>query len=289
MTRRAGHATVALWLGSVTAIAVVRAIDPARVSVRALACSPEAMAAGRVWTLATSGFLIAGPPVPVLMTGIVALAVVRLAGPGTWWLSAVGGRFGTTFLAYAGIAAVYATDRASAKASCMRPTTGCRRSGRPPRERCWCAPSRRRAPTGRLAACTVALLGRLSYTPRCDTRQLADVEHLLAFVLGLPTAAVRVSVKRAGNRGGVPLPARPQRARPRAAHAGPRHSLRRRGQRGLGAPARSCRCGCASSSRLRTRRTCSSPTRSRCPLGWRPWGSRGLWRAGRSEHWAWRY
>ncbi len=64
MTRRAGHATVALWLGCVTAIAVVRAVDPARVSVHALACSPTAMAAGRVWTLVTSGFIIADRPSP---------------------------------------------------------------------------------------------------------------------------------------------------------------------------------------------------------------------------------
>ena len=35
----------------------------------------------------------------------------RLAGPGTWWLSAVAGHVGATFIAYAGIVAVYVTDR----------------------------------------------------------------------------------------------------------------------------------------------------------------------------------
>ena len=191
MTRRAGHATVALWLGCVTAIAVVRAIDPARVSVRALACSPEAMAAGRVWTLATSGFLIAGPPVPqLLMTGIVTLAVVRLAGPGTWWLSAVGGHFGATFVAYAGIAAVYATDRASAEGVVHAPDYGI--------SAVWAATTgtllvllhRGGAHPRVTAACTVALLGAFVALVGVDG-ELADVEHLLAFVLGLATAAVR--------------------------------------------------------------------------------------------------
>ena len=191
MTRRAGEATVALWLACVTVIAIVREIDPARVSVHALACSPAAMVAGRAWTLVTSGFIIDGPPVPqLLMTGIVALAVVRLAGPGTWWLSAVAGHFGSTFVAYAGIAAVYATDRATAEGVVHAPDFGI--------SAVWAATTgtvlvllhRGGAHPRVTAACTVTLLGAFVALVGVDG-ELADVEHLLAFVLGLATATIR--------------------------------------------------------------------------------------------------
>jgi hypothetical protein len=86
ITLRAG--TVAAWLVAVTVIAVLRAVHAEDMSVHALACSPDAIVTGRLWTLVTSGLIVAGPPVPqLIMTAIVAVAVVRLAGPGVWWLS----------------------------------------------------------------------------------------------------------------------------------------------------------------------------------------------------------
>lgn len=189
MTRRAGEATVAAWLACVSAVAVLRAVDPSRVSVHALACSPAALTAGRVWTLATSGLIIDGPPVPqLLMTGVVALAVVRLAGPGTWWLSAIAGHLGATFVAYAGIAAVYATDRASAQGVVHAPDYGI--------SAVWAATTgtllvllhRGGAHPRVTAACTVGLLGAFVALVGLDG-ELADVEHLLAFLVGLGTAA----------------------------------------------------------------------------------------------------
>src|SRR6476646_5652905 len=93
-------ATVAAWLVPVSVIAVLRAVHAEDVCVHALACSPDAIVTGRLWTLVTSGLIVAGPPVPqLIMTGIVAIAVVRLAGPGPWWLSATAGHFGATFIA----------------------------------------------------------------------------------------------------------------------------------------------------------------------------------------------
>jgi hypothetical protein len=80
-----------------------RAVKPEAISVHEPACSPEAITAGRLWTLATSGFIVAGPPIPqLIMTALVAIAIVRLAGPGIWWLSAIAGQVGATFLAYGG-------------------------------------------------------------------------------------------------------------------------------------------------------------------------------------------
>jgi hypothetical protein len=191
MSRRSADATVALWLVCVAAIAVVRAVDPGQASVHALACSPEAMAAGRLWTLVTSGFIIAGPPVPqLLMTGIVAAVVVRLAGAGTWWLSAVAGHFGATFVAYAGIAAVYLVDRPTAEGVVHAPDYGI--------SAVWAATTgtllvllHRAGVHPRLTAvCTVALLGAFVALVGIDG-ELADVEHLLAFLFGLAVVTVR--------------------------------------------------------------------------------------------------
>jgi hypothetical protein len=185
------RATVAFSLAIVTGIAIVRAADHGVVSVHALACSPAALAAGRAWTLVTSGFIVAGPAAPqILMTAIVALGVVRLAGAGAWWRSAIAGHLGSTFVAYAGIAVVYAADRASAEGVVHAPdygisavwaaTTGTllvllHRNGAHPRVTAAC--------TALLGAAFVALVG--------VDGELADVEHLLAFAAGLGVVAVR--------------------------------------------------------------------------------------------------
>jgi hypothetical protein len=191
MSRRAGDATVALWLACVAAIAIVRTVDPSQVSVHALACSPGAMAAGRLWTLVTSGVIIAGPPVPqLLMTGIVAVVVVRLAGARTWWLSAVAGHFGATFVAYAGIAAVYIVDRPTAEGVVHAPDYGI--------SAVWAATTgtllvllHRAGVHPRLTAvCTVALLGAFVALVGIDG-ELADIEHLVAFLFGLAVVTVR--------------------------------------------------------------------------------------------------
>lgn len=186
-----GAATVGVWLVAVAAIALVRAVDSSAVSVHALACSPEAMAAGRAWTLVTSGFVIAGPPVPQLvMTGIVAVLVVRLAGAGTWWRSAVAGHFGATFVAYAGIAAVYLVDRSTAEGVVHAPDYGI--------SAVWAATTgtlllllhRAGAHPRLTAVCTFSLLGAFIALVGIDG-ELADVEHLLAFAFGLAVVSVR--------------------------------------------------------------------------------------------------
>jgi hypothetical protein len=184
-------ATVALWLAGVAGIAIVRAADPGSVSVSELACSPAALVAGKVWTLVTSAFIIAGPPVPqLLMTGLVALAVVRLAGSRLWWMSAIGGHFGATFAAYAGIAIVHQADLAAAQGVIHAPDYGI--------SAIWAATTgtllvvlhRVGAHPRVTAACTVGLLGAFVALVGVDG-ELADVEHLLAVVIGLGAASVR--------------------------------------------------------------------------------------------------
>jgi uncharacterized membrane protein len=147
------------------------------------------MAAGRLWTLVTSGFIIAGPPLPQLvMTGAVAVAVVRLAGGRLWWTSAIAGHVGATFIAYAGVAILYGADRSVTEGVVHAPDYGI--------SAVWAATigtllvvlHRRGAHPRITAACTVGLLGAFLALVGVDG-ELADVEHLLAFVIGLAVAA----------------------------------------------------------------------------------------------------
>jgi hypothetical protein len=175
----------------VAAFAIVRSGDPGAFSVGELSSSPAALAGGRLWTIATSAFIIDGPPVPqLLLTGLVAVAIVRLAGARTFALSAVAGHVGSTIVAYAGIAAVAITAPATADGVVHAPDYGIsavcaagigtllvlvHRGGAHPRV---------------TAACGVALLATFVALLGLDG-ELADVEHLLAFLIGAGVAAVR--------------------------------------------------------------------------------------------------
>jgi hypothetical protein len=184
-------ALIALWLACVAAIAIVRSGDPNAFAVHDLASSPAAVAAGRLWTLVTSAFIIDGPSVPqIVMTALVAAAVVRLGGAGTFALSAVAGHIGATLLAYLGIAAVSIVDPATAHGVVHAPDYGIsavwaasigtllvlvHRSGAHPRV---------------TAAIGVVLLVTFLALVEIDG-ELADVEHLLAFLIGVGVATIR--------------------------------------------------------------------------------------------------
>jgi hypothetical protein len=184
-------ALAALWLACVAAIAIVRSRDPNAFAVHDLASSPAALTAGRLWTLVTSAFIVDGPSVPqIVMTALVAGAVVRLGGAALFGRSAVAGHVGATLLAYLGIAAVSITDSATAHAVVHAPDYGIsavwaasvgallvllHRSGAHPRV---------------TAAFGVVLLATFLALVDIDG-ELADVEHLLAFLIGVGVAAVR--------------------------------------------------------------------------------------------------
>jgi hypothetical protein len=188
---RPAAALAALWLGCVAAIAIVRSGDPRAFTVHDLASSPAALAAGRLWTLATSAFIIDGPSVPqILMAALVAAAVVRLGGAALFGLTAVAGHLGATLLAYLGIAAVSIADPATAHGVVHAPDYGISavlaasvgtllvlvdRGGAHPRV---------------TAAVGVLLLATFLALVGLDG-ELADVEHLLAFLIGAAVAAIR--------------------------------------------------------------------------------------------------
>jgi hypothetical protein len=188
---RSLSALVALWLASVSAIAIVRSGDPRAFTVHDLASSPGALAAGRLWTLVTSAFIIDGPSVPqILMTALVAGGVVRLGGPALFALSAVAGHVGATLLAYLGIAAVSITDPATTNGVVHAPDYGI--------SAVWAASvgtllvlvHREGAHPRVTTAFGVVLLATFLALVGLDG-ELAQVEHLLAFLIGVGVAAIR--------------------------------------------------------------------------------------------------
>src|SRR5205085_12341652 len=104
-----------------------------------------------------------------------------------WWLAAIAGHLGATFIAYAGIALVYLADRGTAEGVVHAPDYGI--------SAVWAATTgmllvhlhRGGAHPRVTAACTAGLLGAFVARAGVDG-ELADVEHLLAFVIGLGAA-----------------------------------------------------------------------------------------------------
>jgi hypothetical protein len=77
-----------------------------------VALTPAALAAGKVWLLVTSAFLVSGPPLLELAgLTLAAVVIVRRHGPASFWRAGIGGHIGGTLIVYAGIALLWALDR----------------------------------------------------------------------------------------------------------------------------------------------------------------------------------
>lgn len=187
------------WLAAVAAIAVAQALHDGP-SDADLAASPARVAAGELWPLVTSGFVIAGAPIVQLVaTAVLLAAVVRLHGAGLFWLTAAAGHVGATLVTYAGVGVLWLVSRADVDSVVDAPDYGI--------SAIWsaalgalavCAASapRWRRPT--LVASAVCVLVLLAPTPFGG--DLAGVEHVVAFVLG---AAVTRRRLRAALRSGA--------------------------------------------------------------------------------------
>jgi hypothetical protein len=187
--RSPGALLAALWLAAVAAIAVLQAAGHGP-STAALACSPARLAAGHVWTLLSSALVIDGPPVvQIAGTAVVIGAVVYDLGAGALWAAALVGHLGATLAAYAGIGLLWLVARGSVRGIAHAPDFGI--------SAVWAAA---------LGALVVAAAWRPASHPRLGLAlgalclftlvvlvplhgELADVEHLLAFLLGGGVAA----------------------------------------------------------------------------------------------------
>jgi hypothetical protein len=181
---RRGVVLAALWLVAVAGVEVLQHLTGLP-RVEELAASPAALAAGKVWTLATSAFMIAGsPPAQYVATTAVVAAVVALAGARTFWIAAITAHVGATLIAYAGIAVLWVVARPDVDALIAAPDYGI--------SAVWAggvgalaAVAVSRSGERRRLSVGLALGGLLVFMVLVPVGgELADVEHLLAFALG---------------------------------------------------------------------------------------------------------
>ncbi|HWK27097.1 MAG TPA: hypothetical protein VNS09_11055 [Solirubrobacter sp.] len=182
--RGAGAGFAVAWLAAVVVVSVAQhafgVLPPER-----LAATPAAVANGRVWLLATSGFEVAGPPwLELPLAAVLVAAVIAVLGARTFWVAAVAGHVGATLIAYAGVGVLWLLARPRVErvvhqpdygiSAVMAAALGALVGGLLARGRSgW-------ATAGLLAAGAGVLLGVTVSLPPT----LADVEHLLAFALG---------------------------------------------------------------------------------------------------------
>ena len=106
---RRGSVSVLLATGSIsTATALVRA---GQIPLRSVAATPESLADGRVWLLATSAILADRPAVAsILGFLVVGLAAVRLCGTRAAWLAAATGHVLSALVVYVALGLVRAVE-----------------------------------------------------------------------------------------------------------------------------------------------------------------------------------
>jgi hypothetical protein len=181
---------LAIYLGVVVAVALLPA-STHRTLVTELAFSPTDLASGRLWLLPLSAVVIDGEiwvQVAVFVPAAVALVVV--AGAGTFWRAAILAHVGSTLIAYAILQLLDVADHPVTGDLFRDPDYGvscvwlgslgalavvCARS--------WATAHARVALAAILGAPILALLAAGLVTP-AGTLDLASVEHLFAFPLG---------------------------------------------------------------------------------------------------------
>jgi hypothetical protein len=205
---RPGTLALVAWLGTVAVLAGVRAAT-GWAAADTLAASPDALATGRLWLLASSGVIVSGalPALQIAAMALLAWMVLRRFGPRVFWAIAIAAHVGTTLITYAGIGALWLVDAHAARPVLQAPDYGI--------SAVWAgcagglavagilgAPAHRRLALALGAAC---LLVFAVLVPADG--ELADVEHLVAFTVGATVAAVALHHGARAHR----LPLRPAR------------------------------------------------------------------------------
>ncbi len=172
------------------------------VSVHALASSPDQLAEGHVWLLATSGIVLEGPLVAGML-GFAALAVTALlvCPPRVLFLSALLGHVCSTVLAYLGLGLVRVFEPEAFRFFVTAPDYGVSAIAA-----AWLGAvaaitwTRRRGRAGRLfTVIFVVAVTAFGWSLRRDLNAL-DSEHVIAFAIGIGLAVgmPRLFLRRAG-------------------------------------------------------------------------------------------
>jgi hypothetical protein len=191
-----------LALAAYFALAVVVALLPElglskQSLVDAMAFSPADLVSGKLWLLPLSGLIVAGRSWTQLAAlAEVAIALVVLAGARTFWRAAILGHVGSTLVAYAVLGVLALTVPSSVAGPFHAPDYGvsCIWAGSlgalavVGARRC----SSRTAKVWVAAGLSAPLVVILSsgFVTAAGTVNLANLEHLFAFVLGVVAAAV---------------------------------------------------------------------------------------------------
>lgn len=189
------------WLATVALLAALRAAT-GWAAPDALAASPQALVAGRVWLLPASGLIVAGaaPALQIAGTALLGWVVLRRIGARAFWAVAVVAHVGATLITYAAIGVLWLVDAHAARPFVDVPdygisavSAGC--AGAVVVVGALGAPARRRPALALGAAC---LLTFAVLVPADG--ELADVEHLVAFTLGATVAALALHHGRGAHR-----------------------------------------------------------------------------------------
>ena len=205
--RAASVALAVAWLTAVCVIALARA-RTGLPDAAALASSPRGVMHGEVWTLLTSGLVIAGPPASELAgTALVVAGVLQALGGPKFWAVALSGHVGATLVAYAGIGVLAGAGWSGVDGVLDAPDYGISAVWAACIGALVAAAARRRGRRG-LAASLLATAGLAVFAVVIGQPwSLAGVEHVLAFVLGAAVVAVADS---RGARAAVLRGSRPQ-------------------------------------------------------------------------------
>ena len=194
-----GAIAAAAWLAAVALLALTR-VTWGWPAPHDVAASPDALERGRLWLLATSAFVIDGPPVVQIgATAVLIWVVVHRFGAGTFWATAVAGHVGSTVAVYAGIALVWLFDAHAVRNVTDAPDYGI--------SAVWAACvgvicvagaagelRRARLATALGAGCLLTFLVLLP-----ADGELADFEHLVAFLAGAALATRALHHERRGD------------------------------------------------------------------------------------------
>jgi hypothetical protein len=191
-----GRAAASAWLLAVLVVALLEqrgTLAPAS----EWASSPAGVAAGRLWPLFTSGFVVAGPvAVQLMLAAVVTWLVVARLGARVFWLAAAAGHFGATLVAYAGIGALWLVRPEDARELVVAPDYGISCVWLANAGALVAAASRRGPRPGLAGAAFAGVMVGLGLAAALDG-DLANVEHLLAFAAGGAVVAVPKPAHRA--------------------------------------------------------------------------------------------
>jgi hypothetical protein len=158
------------------------------VSAADLASSPASLAAGKVWLLFTSGFVVVGPPLPQVATiALLAVLVIRFRGSRTFWGAALLGHVGSTLVVYAVVGLLWWADAGLVHDVIAAPDYGisCIWSAGlgAVAAGAWLGEVGRRRPWSGKAVAAAAVLVLAAVSVVSDD-EIARAEHIVAFALG---------------------------------------------------------------------------------------------------------